>query len=48
MDVLSWQSDIIEEEKDRLCSILKRNRDNLLNLNSNIKVITVIIKSEIE
>ena len=40
--------DIIEEKKDKLYSILKENKDNLLSPNSNIIVKTFIIKTEIE
>ena len=46
-DTLSQQSNIMEK-KDRLHSILKRNEDNLLNLNSSIIAEIVTIKAEIE
>ena len=48
MDILNQWSDIIKEKNNRLYSILKKNKDNLLNPNNSIIVVTVIIKVDIE
>ena len=39
---------IIKEKKDRLYNILKKNKDSLLSLNSNIIVIMIIIKVDMK
>ena len=40
--------DIIEKKKDKSYGILKKNKDNLLSLNSNIIIETIIIEAETE
>ena len=47
MDILSRQSDIIEEKENRSHSILKKNKDNLLSPNNNIIVEIFTIEAEI-
>ena len=47
-DILNQQLNIIEEKKDKSHNILKKNKNNLLNLNNNIIVKIIIIKVEIE
>ena len=39
---------MINEKKNKLYNILKRNKDDLLSLNSNIIVIIIIIEVETE
>ena len=48
IDILSQQSDIMEEKKNKLYSILKKNKDDLLSPISNIIVAIITIKVEIE
>ena len=48
MDTLSKRSDIIKGEKNKSHSILWQNKNNLLNPNNNIIVVTIMIEVEIE
>ena len=48
INILSRQFNIIEEEEDKSHSILRKNKDDSLNLNISIIVVTVAIEEEIK